>query len=317
MNSNAFSYIYAELSTGNIVNVPLDMLETKSFREKTDDDHLSALNLSMGEEGVLENILIMADEKNEKFLILEGNYRVEALRHLEEETVPAKLLEKHPYLSTLRAKAHRMDHSAIEIATLCQKALGEGYTQTELAAEFGIPKSTVCELVKFTLLPDYIKEAAHKDSKKFNHDVLRKLVKLEGDAQEAAFQEILKKENKKATTSFSSVQKQLERTLLKIKKLSQEERNRLKKTVMDIMTELDDSSLRTTSNLEEAPVTRDTETVEAATELPTPNSIESSNAPSFSCEVSQGEPTYPIVEVASETQAETPMQADHQIKDAA
>lgn len=147
--------------------------------------------------------------------------------------------------------------------------------------------------------------------------MLRKLAKLDGDEQEKAFQVILKKENKKATTSFSSVQKQLEHTLLKIKKLSQEERNRLKKTVMDIMTELDDSSLRTTPNQEEAPVTRDTEAVETSTELPTPISIESSNTPSFSCKDSQSEPAYPIAEVASETQAETPMQADHQIKDAA
>ena len=96
MFSNVFSGIYTELSTGNIVNVPLDMLEIKSFRETIDEDHLSALNHSMDKEGVLENILITADEKNEKFLILEGNYRVEALRLLGKEIIPAKLLKSPP-----------------------------------------------------------------------------------------------------------------------------------------------------------------------------------------------------------------------------
>ena len=306
MFSNAFSYIYAELSTGNIVNVPLDMLETKSFREKTDDDHLSALNLSMSEEGVLENILIMADEKNEKFLILEGNYRVEALRHLEEETVPAKLLEKHPYLSTLRAKAHRMDHSAIEIATLCQKALNEGYKQTELAAEFGIAKSTVSELVKFTLLPDHIKEAAHKDSKKFNHDVLRKLVKLEGDEQEKAFTAILNKEGKVTPARFSSFLKQLDPKKLEKKQLTLEDRDTLQEIMETISNVLANKKLHASSQLDEFSVTSGIDSAKSSTEQAFAETI-----------VDQPDTVCAEAGLVSEMQCDVPMQMNHQIKDVA
>ena len=215
-----FEKVLAGLNRGNVVNIPMAYLETPSENRCIDNDFVEELKGSSDKFGLMQNILVSVDMKNQKFIVRDGNHRVQAARALGFPVVPAKLLPKDkPNVALLANKMSTLAHSTMELAQLCKDAIGDGYAQKDLVELFRIQKSVVSELIKIAELPEDIQKDAKTDPKKFNHMTLLKLAKLSGNEQKAEFERI-KKGNKKESVRFSTFMKQLDANKLTKKKLT-------------------------------------------------------------------------------------------------
>jgi len=215
-----FEKVLAGLNRGNVVNIPMVYLETPSENRCIDNDFVEELKGSSDKFGLMQNILVSVDMKNQKFIVRDGNHRVQAARALGFPVVPAKLLPKDkPNVALLANKMSTLAHSTMELAQLCKDAIGDGYAQKDLVKLFRIQKSVVSELIKIAELPEDIQKAAKTDPKKFNHMTLLKLAKLSGNEQKAEFERI-EKGNKKESVRFSTFMKQLDANKLTKKKLT-------------------------------------------------------------------------------------------------
>ena len=215
-----FEKVLAGLNRGNVVNIPMAYLETPSENRCIDNDFVEELKGSSDKFGLMQNILVSVDMKNQKFIVRDGNHRVQAARALGFPVVPAKLLPKDkPNVALLANKMSTLAHSTMELAQLCKDAIGDGYAQKDLVKLFCIQKSVVSELIKIAELPEDIQQAAKAEPKKFNHMTLLKLTKLSGEAQKVEFDRI-KSGQKTERARFSSLMSQLDSKKLTKKKLT-------------------------------------------------------------------------------------------------
>ena len=240
-----FSTIMHNLNKGYVYNIPVEFLEISTEVRDKNEDFVSELGGFAEEFGILENILVVADEANEKFIVREGNQRVNAAIVLGIKEVPAKLLATDKVNTALLVnKVVQLSHSTMELALLYKKAIEEGASQNDLVERFNVHKSKVSELVKIAQLPENIQEAAKNDPKKFNHITLLKLAKItSADEQQAEFERILNGDKKKEIR-FSSFMKQLEADKLLKKKLTAEDVNSLFGVLSTILQVLADSKYR-------------------------------------------------------------------------
>ena len=245
---SVFTSICAELANGNVVNIPVNLLKISTELRDVNEEFVSELSFNAMDFGVMQNILVSIDEKDQNFKVLDGNQRVQAAIDLDLEFVPAKLLSTDkPNTALLVSKMSTLTHSTIELALLCKDALTEGAAQKDLAERFNIHKSKVSELIKISELPEDIQQAAKANPKKFNHMTLLKLAKLEGDEQRAEF-ECIKMGSKKKSARFSTFMKQLEADKLTKKKLTASDVDVLVDTIDTIVQVLTDRQLHADSN---------------------------------------------------------------------
>lgn len=245
---SVFTSICAELANGNVVNIPVNLLKISTELRDVNEEFVSELSFNAMDFGVMQNILVSIDEKDQNFKVLDGNQRVQAAIDLDLEFVPAKLLSTDkPNTALLVSKMSTLTHSTIELALLCKDALTEGAAQKDLAERFNIHKSKVSELIKISELPEDIQQAAKANPKKFNHMTLLKLAKLEGDEQRAEF-ECIKMGSKKKSARFSTFMKQLEADKLTKKKLTASNVDVLVDTIDTIVQVLTDRQLHADSN---------------------------------------------------------------------
>ena len=245
---SVFTSICAELANGNVVNIPVNLLKISTELRDVNEEFVSELSFNAMDFGVMQNILVSIDEKDQNFKVLDGNQRVQAAIDLDLEFVPAKLLSTDkPNTALLVSKMSTLTHSTIELALLCKDALTEGAAQKDLAERFNIHKSKVSELIKISELPEDIQQAAKANPKKFNHMTLLKLAKLEGDEQRAEF-ECIKMGSKKKSARFSTFMKQLEADKLTKKKLTASAVDVLVDTIDTIVQVLTDRQLHADSN---------------------------------------------------------------------
>ena len=227
-----FSIIMHNLNKGYVYNIPVELLVTSTEVRDKNEEFVSELSGFAVEFGILENILVVADEANEKFIVREGNQRVHAAIALGIKEVPAKLLVTDRVNTALLVnKVVQLSHSTMELALLYKKAIEEGASQNDLVERFSVQKSKVSELVKIAHLPE-------------NIITLLKLAKItSADEQQAEFERILNGDKKKEIR-FSSFMKQLEPDKLLKKKLTAEDVNSLFGVLSTILQVLADSKYR-------------------------------------------------------------------------
>jgi len=238
---SVFTSICAELANGNVVNIPVNLLKISTELRDVNEEFVSELSLNAMDFGMMQNILVSIDEKDQNFKVLDGNHRVQVAIDLDLEFVPAKLLPMDkPNTALLVSKMSTLTHSTIELALLCKDALTEGAAQKDLAERFNIHKSKVSELIKIAMeLPVVIQEAAKVDPHKFNHMTLLKLARLSGDEQMNEF-ELIKTGKKQKGARFSSFMKQLDDDKLAKKKLTSDDIALLRAIADKIQKVLDD-----------------------------------------------------------------------------
>jgi len=244
-----FSTIMHNLNKGYVYNIPVEFLEISTEVRDKNEDFVSELGGFAEEFGILENILVVADEANEKFIVREGNQRVNAAIVLGIKEVPAKLLATDKVNTALLVnKVVQLSHSTMELALLYKKAIEEGASQNDLVERFNVHKSKVSELVKIAQLPENIQEAAKNDPKKFNHITLLKLAKINSAEDQQVEFERIQNGDKKKEIRFSSFMKQLEPDKLLKKRLTADDVTTLFGVLSTILQVLADNKYRIDSD---------------------------------------------------------------------
>ena len=151
------------MSDEMIIKVPLTKIKPNPNQPRTNFDHegLEELTNSIKEHGILQPIIITAD--NGGYQIIAGERRFRAAQILELPTIPAivrDLQEQQKLEVGLVENIQRRDLNAIEEAVAYQRLIDEfNLTQEEVAKKVGKSRSAITNTLRLLTLPTEIQKA--------------------------------------------------------------------------------------------------------------------------------------------------------------
>jgi ParB family chromosome partitioning protein len=147
-----------------LAEIPLDRLSPnpEQPRRHFADDGLAELADSIRRHGVLQPLLVSEDGAG-GYLVIAGERRWRAARAAGLETVPAVIRERlgarDELALALVENLQRRDLSALEEARAFEHLISEhGLSQTEIAHQVGMDRSTVANALRLLRLPETIQE---------------------------------------------------------------------------------------------------------------------------------------------------------------
>jgi len=147
-----------------LAEIPLDLLHPnpEQPRRRFDDTALAELASSIAQHGVLQPLLVSEDGAN-GYVVIAGERRWRAARAAGLRTVPAVIRERlgarDELALALVENLQRRDLSPLEEARAFEHLRSEhGLSQTEIADQVGMDRSTVANSLRLLRLPEEIQE---------------------------------------------------------------------------------------------------------------------------------------------------------------
>lgn len=154
-------------TTYPVRDVPLRKIRPNRFqpRREFDDASIAELRASIGENGLLQPLVVRRGEDG--FELVAGERRLRALRDLGWETAPAvlrDLSDEAMLVLALVENIQRENLNAIEEAAAFQQLIdGFGFTQKEVAERLGRDRSTISNALRLLVLPLQVRELVEQD----------------------------------------------------------------------------------------------------------------------------------------------------------
>lgn len=183
---------------GGVLEVPLDLIATNPHqpRKGFDDDKLKELAASIKEHGIIQPLILTAEEKieDQKYALIAGERRLRAAKLAGLKTVPAILREtdsQNHLILALVENVQRADLNPLETAIAYQSLAVEfGLSHQEIGTRVGKSRTAVTNILRLLDLPDVVQQALRKNQISMGH--ARALLALNTiKAQSAALQTIL------------------------------------------------------------------------------------------------------------------------------
>jgi len=183
---------------GGVLEVPLDLIAANPHqpRKGFDDNKLKELAASIKEHGVIQPLILTAEEQveDQKYALIAGERRLRAAKLAGLKTVPAILREtdsQNHLILALVENVQRADLNPLETAIAYQSLAVEfGLSHQEIGARVGKSRTAVTNILRLLDLPDVVQQALRKNQISMGH--ARALLALNTiKAQSAALQTIL------------------------------------------------------------------------------------------------------------------------------
>ena len=206
---------------GDILTLNLDDLKPnpEQVRKHFDEESIAVLAESIAEDGLLQNIAVT--EYNGELIIVAGERRVRALRHLKEQGRPVPELFGRYVEGSLRKLAFvenmfREDMTAVEFAESAlalskDKSEGKELTQGALGKLLGLKRTTVNGIISIAKMDEDIKKLV-RDKPNATRDSLERISRIKGiNRQRKAIDTLLKEleEKEKQENDDSKASKKL------------------------------------------------------------------------------------------------------------
>lgn len=186
---------------GGVLEVPLNLIDTNPHQPRRgfDDVKLNELAASIKEHGIIQPLVISAQESEEeqKYALIAGERRLRAAHIAGLNTVPAVLREAdsqdHLVLALIE-NVQRADLNPLETATAYQSLAVEfDLSHEEIGKRVGKSRTAVTNTLRLLDLPDVVQQAIRKYQITMGH--ARALLGLPNiKAQSAALQSVLTQE---------------------------------------------------------------------------------------------------------------------------
>lgn len=156
-----------ESATGAmVVDVAVALVDPNPYQPRSEFDpaELDGLADSIRLHGILQPIVVRP--RDGRYQLVAGERRLRAAQHLSLTAIPARIVElddRQTCELALVENLQRKDLNAIEKARAFQKYLEQfGSTHEDLAAQLGVDRSTVTNLIRLLELPDAVQEMVIK-----------------------------------------------------------------------------------------------------------------------------------------------------------
>ncbi len=167
-SDEAIGLTFQEETITKLVTVKISALSENPYqpRQSIDKELIEGLAESISQNGLLQPILISPIDNNpNKFYIVAGHRRVEAVKILNEELIRAIIVNMNNEelrINSLVENIQRENLTAIEEAFAIKSLVDSGLKQVELVEKLGKSKSIISQFIKIATLDEelinYIKE---------------------------------------------------------------------------------------------------------------------------------------------------------------
>jgi ParB family chromosome partitioning protein len=180
MSETKSTYTKGTLYEINVEDLQTDPNQPRKF---VDQEPLQDLADSIKTQGVLQPVLFRVDQDG-KLFIAAGERRLQAVKIVGLETIPAILTDGNPNEIALIENLFREDLTAMEHAeALNRMKVERNYTQEQLGVFVRKAKSTVSEILSLVKLPQKIKDECRNDpsvSRQLLIEIVRKKKREKG-----------------------------------------------------------------------------------------------------------------------------------------
>lgn len=145
------------------LSVAIDEIDPNPYQPRRDFDpeEIAALAQTVSAHGIIQPVVVRS--VGDRFQIIAGERRLRAAQEAGLRQVPVRILdvdEQQSFEFALIENLQRKDLNPIEKAYAFQQYIGQfGATHEELAAQLGVDRSTVTNLIRLLELPDSVQEA--------------------------------------------------------------------------------------------------------------------------------------------------------------
>ena len=185
---------------GKLYDIPIIDLkpDTNQPRKSMDLQALEDLAASIRLKGIIQPLLFRVEVDNPYLLIVAGERRFKAAQMAGLLTIPGMCVEGNAAEIALIENVQRQDLTCIEEAEALKRLMDdEGYTQDQLSAAIGKPRTTITESLSLTNLPQAVRDDCRGDrtvSKKKLLEIARKKQQRSMNTAYAKYKEELQKE---------------------------------------------------------------------------------------------------------------------------
>jgi len=197
-NNNSSNNLDIINIAGNIINIPLEQIESNPFQPRLnfDDTALQELADSIKKQGVIQPITIRKLD-DEQYQLISGERRLKASKIAGLIDIPAYIkdaTDKEMLEMALVENIQREDLNAIEIASSYQRLMDEcGLTQELLSERVSKNRTTVANYLRLLKLPKEIQKGVIENKISMGH--ARALINIPStDTQLSVFKTIIDKD---------------------------------------------------------------------------------------------------------------------------
>ncbi len=172
---------YAEVDVDEIKPNPLQP------RMRFDAQSIEELAQSMKETGIIQPILVVAEEDHYKIIVGERRWRAAQAAGIRRIPVLIRNIPKEQQLEiSLIENIHREELNPLEIATAFQRMIQElGFTQEEVAEKVGKDRSSVTNYLRLLKLPKEVQDQLSENRISMGH--ARALLALEDPGSQVSY----------------------------------------------------------------------------------------------------------------------------------
>jgi ParB family chromosome partitioning protein len=182
----------AEKLVGNIVDLPVDLIEVNPFQPRTsfNEEQLEELATSIQELGVIQPITVRKLDGN-KYQLVSGERRLRASKLAKLESIPAYIRianDQEALEMALVENIQRQDLDPIEVALSYQRLIDEiNLTQEQMSARVGKKRSTITNYLRLLKLDPIIQTGMRDGFISMGHG--RALVNIDSTEQQVEIYE--------------------------------------------------------------------------------------------------------------------------------
>ena len=201
-----------------IVRTPVD-IDIKDLnhapwnpRPKIKKEDVAELAASIEAGGLIHRIGVWKNGRG-KFVVIDGNRRLEALKAIGKKTAPCDILEIDETKAremTITANLQRTDSDPFMMADNIQQLRDKGRTIEEIAAALGKGVNWVWKRLQLTNIADCWKKAHTSGEVTFTLDALEKISRYSKELQEEVFKDDSYDRNEEGDTTWADIKWQFE-----------------------------------------------------------------------------------------------------------
>lgn len=181
-------------------------------RPKIEKKDVAELAASIEAGGLIHRIGVWKNEKG-KFVVIDGNRRLEALKSIGKKTAPCDILEIDETKAremTITANLQRTDSDPFMMADNIQQLRDKGRTIEEIAAALGKGVNWVWKRLQLTNIADCWKKEHMSGRTTFTLDALEKISRYSKEVQEKVFKDDSYDRNEDGDTNWADIKWQFE-----------------------------------------------------------------------------------------------------------
>ncbi len=175
-------------TTNGIPKLPLSALEPDPNQPRKDLGDLTDLMASIGKHGVIQPVIVSQIGEN-RFRIIAGHRRFEAVRRLGHELIPAivRTVKSAQDLAAIQLieNLHREDLTPFEVAEAMHELITQhGMKQIELAKELGKSPAAVNQLLRLRAVCEPLRREIHTSEHRVSQSLLLEIAKVANPAEQ-------------------------------------------------------------------------------------------------------------------------------------